>query len=61
MKIVKSEKELFETQKLVVQEITYNAEEITAKVIQNLTDLKFDKVEGEKAIKMASKNILMEK
>ena len=38
-----------------------NAEELTAKVIQNLTDLKYDKVEGKKVINAASKNILMEK
>ena len=38
-----------------------NAEELTAKVIQDLTDLKYDKVEGNKAIKTASKNIIMEK
>ena len=28
---------------------------------QNLTDLKYDKAEGKKAINTASKNILMEK
>ena len=38
-----------------------NAEELTAKVIQNLTDLKYDRVEGKKLISAASKNILMEK
>ena len=60
-KVVKAEKQIMETQKLVVKEIISNAEELTAKVIQNLTDLKYDKVEGKKAINTASKNILVEK
>ena len=38
-----------------------NAEDLTAIVIQNLTDLKYDKVEAKKAINTASKNILVEK
>ena len=50
-----------DTQKLVINEVINNAEELTAKVIQNFTDLKYDKVEGKKAINTASKNILMEK
>ena len=60
-KVVKAEKQIMETQKLVVKEIISNAEELTAKVIQNLTDLKYDKDEGKKAINTASKNILVEK
>ena len=60
-KVIKAEKQIMETQKLVIKEIISNAEELTAKVIQNLTDLKYDKVEGKKAINTASKNILMEK
>ena len=60
-KIVKAEKQIMETQKLVIKDVTSNAEELTAKVIQNLTDLKYDKVEGKKAINTASKNILVEK
>ena len=50
-----------ETQKLVIKEVIDNAEELTVKVIQNLTDLKYNKVEGKKAINIASKNILVEK
>ena len=50
-----------ETQKLVIKEVISNAEEITAKVIQNLTDLKYDKVDGKKAINTASKDVLVEK
>ena len=60
-KVIKAEKQIMETQKLVIKEVISNAEELTAKVIQNLTDLKYDKVEGKKAINTASKNILVEK
>ena len=60
-KVVQAEKQIMETRKLVIKEVISNAEELTAKVIQNLTDLKYDKVEGKKAINTASKNILVEK
>ena len=60
-KVIKAEKQIMETQKLVIKEGISIAEELTAKVIQNLTDLKYDKVEGKKAINTASKNILVEK
>ena len=60
-KVVKAEQQIMETKKLVIKEVIDNAEELTAKVIQNLTDLKYNKVEGKKAINTASKNILMEK
>ena len=60
-KVIKAEKQIMETQKLVIKEVISNAEELSAKVIQNLTDLKYDKVEGKKAINTASKNILVEK
>ena len=60
-KIAKAEKQIMETQKLVIKEVISNAEELTAKVIQNLTELKYDRVEGKKAINIASKNILVEK
>ena len=60
-KVVKAEKQIMETQKIVINEVLNNAEELTARVIQNLTDLKYNKVEGKKAISTASKNILMEK
>ena len=60
-KVVKAEKQILDTQKLVINEVINKAEEFTVRVIQNLTDLKYDKVEGKKAIETASKNILMEK
>jgi F-type H+-transporting ATPase subunit b len=60
-KLVNAEKQIMETQKLVIKEVINNAEELTAKVIQNLTDLKYDKVDGKKAINTASKDVLVEK
>ena len=52
---------ILDTQKTVIKEVMDNAEDLTAIVIQNLTDLKYDKVEAKKAINTASKNILVEK
>tara|TARA_B100000963_G_scaffold327402_1_gene315123 strand:- start:163 stop:747 length:585 start_codon:yes stop_codon:yes gene_type:complete len=60
-KVVKAEKKILDTQNSVIHEVINNAEEITAEVIQNLTDLEYDKVEGKETVKTASKNILMEK
>ncbi len=60
-KVVKAEKKILDTQKLVIQEVINNAEELTGKIVQNLTDIKYDKVEGKKAIKKASRIMLMEK
>ena len=60
-KVFKTEQQIMETKKLVIKEIIDNAEGLTAKVVQNLTDLKYNKVEGKKAINTASKNILAEK
>jgi F-type H+-transporting ATPase subunit b len=60
-KVVKAEKQIMDTQKLVIKEVISNAEALTAKVIQNLTDLKYDKVDGKKAINTASKDVLVEK
>ena len=60
-KILEAEKKILDTQKLVIKEVLNNAEDISARVVQNLTDLKYDKIEGKKVIKTASKNIMMEK
>ena len=60
-KVVEAEIKISNTQRLVIQELIDNAEEITAKVVQNLTNLKYDKVVGKESIKTASKNILTEK
>ena len=60
-KVIKAEKKISDTQKKVIQEVIKNAEEITAKVVQNLTDLKYDNVKGKEVVKTASKNILTEK
>ena len=37
------------------------AEEITADVVRKFTDIKYDKSDVKKAIKLASNNVLMEK
>ena len=60
-KVLKAEKKISDAEKLVIQEVINNAEEVTSKVIQNLTDLKHNKIKVKEAIKTASKNILMEK
>ena len=60
-KIIKAEKQILDTQKLVIKEVINNSEELTENVIQNLTNLKYDKVEGKRAINTASKIILTEK
>ena len=60
-KVVSAEQKILDTQKLVIKEIINNAEELTAKVIENLTDLKYENIEGKKTIKTTSEKILMEK
>ncbi len=60
-KVVIAEKKIMDMQKLVINEVINNAEELTLKVIRDLTDLKYNKIEVKKAIDTASKNILMEK
>lgn len=60
-KVLKAEKKISDAEKLVIQEVINNAEEVTSKVIQNFTDLKHNKIKVKEAIKTASKNILMEK
>ena len=60
-KVIKAERKIMDTQESVIKQVINNAEELTLKVIQNLTDLKYDKIAGKKAIDTASKNILMEK
>ena len=60
-KVVSAEQKILDTQKLVIKEIINNAEELTAKVIENLTDLKYENIEVKKTIKTTSEKILMEK
>ncbi len=60
-KISEAEKKIIDTQNTVINDVINVAEEITADVVKKLTDIKYDKSNVKKAIKLASNNILMEK
>lgn len=60
-KVSKSENKIINTQKKVIDEVISSAEEITSNVVKKFTNLTCDKAEIEKAVKLASKRILMEK
>jgi F0F1-type ATP synthase membrane subunit b/b' len=60
-KVSQAEKKLKELQIKVITEIINSADEITQEIIQKFTNLKHDKANIKQAIKVASKNILMEK
>ena len=60
-KVSKSENKIINTQKKVIDEVISSAEEITTNVVRKFTNLTCDKAEIEKAVKLASKRILMEK
>jgi len=60
-KVSKSENKIINTQKKVIDEVISSAEEITTNVVKKFTNLTCDKAEIEKAVKLASKRILMEK
>ena len=61
LKVSEAEKKIIDTQNTVVNDIINVAEEITADVVKKFTDIKYDKSNIKKAIKLASNNILMEK
>ena len=61
LKVAEAEERIFDTQNIVINEIINNAEEITANVVKKFTNIKYNKSNIKKAIKLASKNILMEK
>ena len=61
LKVSEAEKKIIETQNTVINDVINVAEEITADVVKKFTDIKFDKTNVKKAIKLASNNILMEK
>ena len=61
MKIAEAEKKIVNIQNTVINEVINSAEEITANVVKKFTNIKHDKSNVKKAIKLASKNILMEK
>ena len=59
--VAEAEKRILITQNTVINDVINNAEEITANVVNKFTNIKYDKTNVKKAIKLASKNILMEK
>jgi F-type H+-transporting ATPase subunit b len=61
LKVSEAEKKIIDTQNTVINDVINVAEEITADVIKKFTDIKYDKSNVKKAIKLASNNILMEK
>ena len=61
LKISEAEKKIIDTQNTVINDVINVAEEITADVVRKFTDIKYDKSNVKKAIKLASNNILMEK
>ena len=61
LKVSEAEKKIIDTQNTVINDVINVAEEITADVVKKLTDIKYDKSNVKKAIKLASNNILMEK
>lgn len=60
-KVSNTENKIMNTQKQVIDEVISSAEEITANVVRKFTNLKCNKADIEKAVKLASKRILMEK
>ena len=61
MKVSEAENKILDTQNIVINEIVSSAEEITANVVKKFTNIKYDKNNIKKAIKLASKNLLTEK
>ena len=61
LKVSEAEKKIIDTQNTVIKDVINVAEEITADVVKKFTDIKYDKSNVKKAIKLASNNILMEK
>ena len=61
LQVAEAEKNIIITQNTVINEVINNAEEITANVVKKFTNIKYDKSNVKKAIKLASKNISMER
>jgi F-type H+-transporting ATPase subunit b len=61
LKVSEAEKKIIDTQNTVINDVINVAEEITADIVRKFTDIKYDKSNVKKAIKLASNNILMEK
>ena len=61
LKVSEAENKILHTQNIVINEVVSSAEEITANVVKKFTNIKYDKSNIRKAIKLASKNLLTEK
>ena len=61
LKVSEAENKILDTQNIVINEIVSSAEEITANIVKKFTNIKYDKSNIRKAIKLASKNLLTEK
>ena len=61
LKVSEAEKKIIDTQNTVINDVINVAEEITADVVRKFTNIKYDKSNVKKAIKLASNNVLMEK
>jgi F-type H+-transporting ATPase subunit b len=61
LKVSEADKKIIDTQNTVINDVINVAEEITADVVRKFTDIKYDKSNVKKAIKLASNNVLMEK
>ena len=61
LKVSEAENKILHTQNIVINEVVSSAEEITANIVKKFTNIKYDKNNIKKAIKLASKNLLTEK
>ena len=61
LKVSEAENKILHTQNIVINEVVSSAEEITANIVKKFTNIKYDKSNIRKAIKLASKNLLTEK
>ena len=61
LKVSEAENKILLTQNIVINEVVSSAEEITANIVKKFTNIKYDKSNIRKAIKLASKNLLTEK
>ena len=61
LRVSEAENKILHTQNIVTNEVVSSAEEITANIVKKFTNIKYDKSNIRKAIKLASKNLLTEK
>ena len=61
LRVSEAENKILDTQNIVINEVVSSAEEITANVVKKFTNIKYDKSNISKAIKLASNNLLTEK